>query len=128
MVNINPSGQKFTCAYKVYFTTTLYFCVVIKCSRESTYMFRLWVREFKETHMIKDIVIEDGSGDTRTHKIMNSLEKACREFDLPVPIWLEDNIDSFKKTSKARFRRDSFIEDVPFDYLEILVIEEDPAY
>ena len=91
-------------------------------------MFRLWVREFKETHMIKDIVIEDGSVDTRTHKIMKSLEKACREFDLPVPIWLEDNIDSFKKTSKARFRRDSFIEDVPFDYLEILVIEEDPMY
>ena len=47
-------------------------------------MFRLWVREFKETHMIKDIVIEDGSVDTRTHKIMKSLEKACREFDLPV--------------------------------------------
>ena len=56
-------------------------------------MFRLWVREFKETHMIKDTVIEDGSEDTRTHKIMKSLEKACREFDLPVPIWLEDNID-----------------------------------
>ena len=91
-------------------------------------VFRLWVREFKETHMLKDIVIEDGSEDTRTHKIMNSLEKACREFDLPVPIWLEDNIDSFKKTSKARFRQGSFIEEIPFDYLEILVIEEDPTY
>ena len=88
-------------------------------------MFRLWVREFKDTRMLKDVVIEDASSDTRTHKIFNSLEKACHEFDIPVPIWFENNIDSFKKTSKARFRKGSFIEDIPFDYLEILVIEED---
>ncbi len=88
-------------------------------------MFRLWVREFKDTRMLKDVVIEDVSSDTRTHKIFNSLEKACHELDLAVPIWLEDNIDSFKKTSKTRFRQGSFIEEIPFDFLEIQVIEED---
>ena len=61
-------------------------------------MFRLWVREFKETHMIKDIVIEDDSDDTRAHKIMNALEKACTAFDLAVPIWLDNNISDFKRT------------------------------
>ena len=76
--------------------------------------------------MLKDIVIEDGSSDTRTHKIFGALEKACREFDLAVPIWLDDNIEDFKRTSKCRFRKESFIEEVPFDYLEIQVIEEDP--
>ena len=75
--------------------------------------------------MLKDVVIEDASSDTRTHKIFNSLEKACHELDLAVPIWLEDNIDSFKKTSKTRFRQGSFIEEIPFDFLEIQVIEED---
>ncbi len=75
--------------------------------------------------MLKDVVIEDASSDTRTHKIFNSLEKACHELDLAVPIWLEDNIDSFKKTSKTRFRQESFIEEIPFDFLEIQVIEED---
>ncbi len=88
-------------------------------------MFRLWVRQFKDTHMLRDTVIEDSTQDTRTHKILNSLEKACREFDLPVPIWLDNNISSFKQTSVTRFTKDSFIEDVPFDYLEIKVIEED---
>ena len=75
--------------------------------------------------MLKDVVVEDASSDTRTHKIFNSLEKACHELDLAVPIWLEDNIDSFKKTSKTRFRQGSFIEEIPFDFLEIQVIEED---
>lgn len=75
--------------------------------------------------MLKDVVIEDASSDTRTHKIFDSLEKACHELDLAAPIWLEDNIDSFKKTSKTRFRQGSFIEEIPFDFLEIQVIEED---
>ena len=28
-------------------------------------------------------------------------------------------------TSKARFRQDSFIEEIEFDYLELQIIEED---
>ena len=91
-------------------------------------MFRLWVREFKETHMIKDIVIEDDTADTRTHKVFNSLEKACTALDLAVPIWLDNNIKDFKRTAKTRFRSGSFIEEIPFDYLEIHVIEEDSTY
>ncbi len=31
----------------------------------------------------------------------------------------------FKRHKKARFRQDNFIEEIPFDYLEIQVIEED---
>jgi hypothetical protein len=91
-------------------------------------MFRLWVREFKETHMLRDIVIEDDTADTRTHKVFNSLEKACTALDLAVPIWLDNNIKDFKRTAKTRFRSGSFIEEVPFDYLEIQVIEEDSTY
>ena len=91
-------------------------------------MFRLWVREFKETHMLRDIVIEDDTVDTRTHKVFNSLEKACTALDLAVPIWLDNNIKDFKRTAKTRFRSGSFIEEIPFDYLEIQVIEEDSTY
>lgn len=86
---------------------------------------RTWARQFLQNRMIKDTTIEDYSDDTRTHKIFNSLEKACVEFDLPKPIWLESNIKDFKRTSKTRFTKDSFIEDIPFDYLEFLIIEDD---
>lgn len=56
---------------------------------------------------------------------MNSLEKACYELDLPKPIWLDNAVRDFQIHDKCRFTRDAFIEDVPFDYMEMQVIEED---
>ena len=87
-------------------------------------MFKLWVKEIKDNHLLKDVTIEDKTDDTRTHKIMHSLEKACVGFDLAVPIWLNTNVKEFKRHSRTRFYKDSFIESVEFDYLEIQVLEE----
>lgn len=88
-------------------------------------MFRLWAREFKDNRMLRDTVIADDSQDTRTHKIFRALDQVCYEFDLGKPIWLESTVTEFKHHKKARFRQDNFIEEIPFDYLEIQVIEED---
>ena len=49
-------------------------------------MFRLWVRLVDDNHLIKDMVVCDESTDTRTHKVMNAIEKACYEMDLSKPI------------------------------------------
>lgn len=88
-------------------------------------MFRIWVKLIDDNHLIKDTVICDNSLDSRTHKVMNAIEKACYELDLSKPIWLESTIKDFQKHSKCRFTKDSFIEKVPFDYMEIQVIEEE---
>ena len=87
-------------------------------------MFRLWGKMWESNHLIKDIVIDDDSEDTRTHKIFRALQEICYEFDLEKPIWLDSNIKDFKLHDKTRFTRDSFIEEIDFDYLEIHVIEE----
>lgn len=86
---------------------------------------RIWAREFKENHMIRDLTVEDFSDETRTHKVYAALDKVCHAFDLPKPIWLEVNIADFKRTAKTRFTKDSFVEEIPFDYLELQIIEED---
>ncbi|MBR5377200.1 MAG: hypothetical protein IK139_07965 [Lachnospiraceae bacterium] len=88
-------------------------------------MFRMWVREWKDNHMLRDTVIEDSTDDTRTHKVLNGLKEACGRLDLPVPIWLDANVEDFKRNSKTRFRPESFVEETGFDYLEIQIIEED---
>ena len=88
-------------------------------------MFRMWVKEVANNRHLKSTVICDNSEETRTHKIFHALEEACHEFDLAVPIWLNKNTQEFKQHSKARFTQDSFVETIPFDYLEIQVIEED---
>ena len=74
--------------------------------------------------MTGDLVVTDDSDDTRTHKILRALEQICLHFDLGQPIWLDSNIREFQRHSKARFYQDSFIEEIPFDYLELQVLEE----
>lgn len=91
-------------------------------------MFRLWGKLIKDAKMIGDITYENGEDDTRTHKVFKGLDFICHEFDLGKPIWLESNIKSFKKHSRTRFYQDSFIEEIPFDYLEIHIIGEDEEW
>lgn len=86
---------------------------------------RIWFKQWKDNHMIADMTVEDDSEDTRTHKIFGALDQACYQFDLSKPIWLEATVAEFKRHARARFTEDCFVEEIPFDYLEIQVIEED---
>ena len=88
-------------------------------------MFRLWARTFQNNHMFNDTVICDDREGTRTHKVFDALQEVCMQFDLGKPIWLDSNINDFRRHAKTRFRQDSFVEEIDFDYLEIQVIEED---
>ena len=86
---------------------------------------RIWFKVFDDTHMLASETIEDYSNETRTHKIFNALEEACNRLDLGKPIWLDANVNEFKKNAKTRFRQESFVESIEFDFLEMHVIEED---
>ncbi len=86
---------------------------------------RIWFKIFTDTHLMRDLTIEDYEDDTRTHKVFKSLEDACIELDLGKPIWLDSNVKDFKKHGKTRFTKDNFVEEIDFDFLEMHVIEED---
>ena len=38
------------------------------------------------------------------------------------------NIRDFRRIARTRFYRDSFVEEIPFDYLDFQVIEEDDPF
>ena len=87
---------------------------------------RIWMKIFKENRLIQDTVItEYDPGMSRTAKIFHAVTEACIVFDLSEPIWLDSNIREFQRHNKTRFSQDNFVEEVPFDYLEIHIIEED---
>lgn len=89
-------------------------------------MFRIWAKEWKDNHLIKDMTVcNDDPTMSRTAKVFAAIDKVTMEFDLSKPIWLDCNIAEFKKIDKTRFNKDNFIDDIDFDYLEIHVIEED---
>ena len=88
-------------------------------------MFRLWAKLWKDNRMQRDTVIKNGDYSmSRTAMVFDAMEKVCYEFDLGQPIWLDANIEDFKRHDKTRFSKDSFVESIDFDYLEIQVIEE----
>jgi len=88
-------------------------------------MFRMWAKIWKDNHLIKDtVMINPDYSISRTAMVFQALDDICYEFDLGKPIWLDTNIEDFKRRSKTRFRKDSFIETIEFDYLEIEIIEE----
>ncbi|MDD6733022.1 MAG: hypothetical protein PUE21_00580 [Lachnospiraceae bacterium] len=91
-------------------------------------MFRLWIKLMKDNKIYKDITVENSENDTRTHKVFRGLEEACSSFDIARPIWLDMTIEDFKRTKKARFTQDNFMEPIDFDYLELQVLEEDCIY
>ena len=86
---------------------------------------RIWFKMMKNNHLLRDTTVTDDTADTRTHRIFRAIDEVCYEFDLGKPIWLDANIEEFKRHAKTRFMQDSFIEAVEFDYLDMHVIEED---
>lgn len=89
-------------------------------------MFRLWAKVFKENRLMRDMVVcNDSENINRTKKVFHAIDDICYEFDLSKPIWLDANIEDFKRHDKTRFTKDNFIDSINFDYLEIHVIEED---
>ena len=89
-------------------------------------MFRLWAKIIDAGKIVKNMTIEySDSSLNRTKKIFHAIDEACYAYDLSKPLWLDKNISEFKKSSKTRFTKDNFVDEIDFDYLEIEVIEED---
>lgn len=86
---------------------------------------RIWFKMFENTHLLKDMTVTNETDETRTHKIFQAMDEVCYAFDLGKPIWLDKNVNEFKRHTKTRFTKDNFVEEIEFDFLEMEVIEED---
>ncbi|WP_315433835.1 hypothetical protein [uncultured Stomatobaculum sp.] len=88
-------------------------------------MFRLSGKCVRHTKIVLSAVIGDESSEkSRTEKVLGAVTALAAEFDLPSPLWLEKNIRDFKRRARTRFTADNFLEALPFDYMEIEVLEE----
>ena len=86
-------------------------------------MLRLWGRIIKDNLSKKDATVTRND-DTRSPSILGGLEALCVLWDLGKPIWLDNNVEDFKRHAKTRFYQDNFIEEIDFDYLEIRILDE----
>ena len=68
---------------------------------------RIWCKLFEKNHMLKDTVMENyDMSMSRTAKVYDCLERACYEFDLEKPMWLDKNKREFISHARTRFYQD----------------------
>ena len=81
---------------------------------------RLWARIINK-HRIE----RQGTYDCRYEDVQEALTELCREFDIPRPIWLPKHDREYEEFRRTRFLPEHFMEEVPFQRLEIEYLDDD---
>ena len=80
----------------------------------------IWVRLVKKNRIEKDATVECARADWQ-----EALNEACRQMDVGKPMVLPRHERDWEQFSQARFLREHFVEDVPFDRMEVEFIDPD---
>lgn len=82
-------------------------------------MNRLWVKALKRHRIIKN-----ADAPCQWDEQEEVLREMLREMDYPCPMWLDKHIKEFESFRRTVFRPEHFIEDVPFDELEVIWLDD----
>ena len=80
---------------------------------------RLWARIIKKNRIHKQATVPCAWED-----IDEALTELCRDFDIPRPLWLNKHEREFEEFRRTAFLPDHFMEEVPFQRLEIEFLED----
>lgn len=81
---------------------------------------RLWARIIR-----KQRIERQATQDCRYDEVEDALTELCREFDIPRPIWLDKHYREYSEFRRTQFLPEHFMEEVPFQRLEIEYLEDD---
>lgn len=78
------------------------------------------MRLMRKTRIDRDITIP-----CMYDEWQEALENACHKLDVPSPLMLTRHERDWAEFSQARFLKEHFMEDVPFDRMEVEYIDPD---
>ena len=81
---------------------------------------RLWAKIIKR-HRIE----RQATAPCAWEGVEDALTELCREFDIPRPIWLNKHYREFEDFRRTQFLPEHFMEEVPFQRLEIEYLDDD---
>ena len=81
---------------------------------------RLWARIIRK-HRIE----RQGTAQCTFSDVEEALTGLCHEFDIPRPLWLDKHCREFNEFRRTSFLPEHFMEEVPFQRLEIEYIDPD---
>lgn len=80
----------------------------------------IWVRLMKRTRIDRDFTV------SCTHEEwQDALDAACHKLDVTRPMVLARHERDWEEFSQTRFLKEHFLEDVPFDRMEVEYIDPD---
>jgi len=82
-------------------------------------MSRLWIRLVRHHRIMKQQTVDCPWGGQA-----DALREACRELDVPAPIWLSKNENEFDQFHHTAFIADNFVESIAFDRMEIEFLDD----
>ena len=80
---------------------------------------RLWARIIR-----KNRISRQATADCTWENAADALTDLCREFDIPRPLWLNKHETEFAEFRRTQFLPEHFMEEIPFDRLEIEFLED----
>lgn len=83
-------------------------------------MARLWARIISKQRISKQATFDASFED-----VDDALTELCREFDIPKPLWLNKHDREYEEFRRTSFLPEHFMEDVPFQRLEIEYLDDD---
>ena len=83
-------------------------------------MARLWAKI-----ILHHRTIQQGTTPCNWEAPEEALRELCKEFDIPCPIWLRKHQHEFHEFRHTSFLPEHFMEDVPFDRLEIEYLDDE---
>lgn len=86
-------------------------------------MLRVWCRVMRHNKIIEEIVTESNAAEDAA-ALTEALHTACVKFDIARPLWLSANDRDMERYRRTTLTQDNFIEHIPFDKLEIEILEE----
>lgn len=85
-------------------------------------MNRLWVKALKKHKIIANADVPCGWGEEK-----DVLREILREMDYPCPMWLDKHEKEFESFRRTVFKADHFIEEISFDELEVIFLDDADA-
>lgn len=89
-------------------------------------MLKMWAKLIKDNKLIGQAVVPIDEALSAEQTLKVCLEEICRELDLANPIVQSKHIRDMEQYRLTRFLPESFIEDVPFDRMDLNIFEDKP--
>lgn len=81
-------------------------------------MFKIWAKTIK-SHKITQSYVYHSADKFDSEEFLQYLTEICHDMDIPTPVILKSHIRNYNLFNIAKFRKEDFVESVPFDLLQL---------